>query len=207
VKLGVYDLIAGALTRSGLLTGRGNRWTYERVTALRSTYHIPCFGADRCTREGWMNLTRAAAFLGISPASRVHLTIDAQRLLRTHLEAIGHHAQALDRRLALVILEGVTARASCIARYLHVALRGKERKRFCVLPLPKLESLDGAVSPKRGIPAAERLGSGIELVVNGSLNPLGELHDKEVVSLLRVLRRDDFRAYGLAGGLNRGAFG
>ena len=32
------DLIAGILNRNGLLTGNGNRWTRERVTAMRSSY-------------------------------------------------------------------------------------------------------------------------------------------------------------------------
>src|SRR5262249_52283169 len=35
------DLIAGILNRNGMLTGRGNRWTRERVTALRSHHRIP----------------------------------------------------------------------------------------------------------------------------------------------------------------------
>jgi hypothetical protein len=35
------DLIAGILNRNGLLTGNGNRWTRERVTALRSHHKIP----------------------------------------------------------------------------------------------------------------------------------------------------------------------
>ena len=37
------DLIAGILNRNGHLTGRGNRWTRERVTALRSHHRIPCY--------------------------------------------------------------------------------------------------------------------------------------------------------------------
>jgi hypothetical protein len=32
------DVLASTLNRNGLLTGRGNRWTRERVTAFR-TYH------------------------------------------------------------------------------------------------------------------------------------------------------------------------
>jgi hypothetical protein len=35
------DLIAGILTRNGLVTGHGNRWTRERVTSLRSHHSIP----------------------------------------------------------------------------------------------------------------------------------------------------------------------
>jgi hypothetical protein len=37
------DLIAGLLNRNGLKTGNGNRWTRERVTSMRSYYHIPVF--------------------------------------------------------------------------------------------------------------------------------------------------------------------
>jgi DNA invertase Pin-like site-specific DNA recombinase len=58
--------IAGILTRSGLQTGRGNRWIKERVTSLRSHYDIPRHTAERQKAEGWMNLTQAAEFLQIS---------------------------------------------------------------------------------------------------------------------------------------------
>ncbi len=61
------EVIAGVLNRNGLLTGRGNRWTQERVTSLRSHHAIPCFDADKCEAEGWMNLTEAAKTLGVSP--------------------------------------------------------------------------------------------------------------------------------------------
>ncbi len=60
------DLLAIALNRSGLLTGHGNRWTWERVTALRTHYAIPCYDRNRRESEGWMNLTEAASVLGIS---------------------------------------------------------------------------------------------------------------------------------------------
>ena len=61
------NVIAGVLNRNALLTGRGNRWTRERVTALRSHHKIPCYDADRCGQEGWMNLTHAARFLKLNP--------------------------------------------------------------------------------------------------------------------------------------------
>lgn len=61
------QVIAGTLNRNALKTGRGNRWTQERVTALRSHHKIPCYSADRCKEEGWMNLTQAARFVGVSP--------------------------------------------------------------------------------------------------------------------------------------------
>jgi len=37
------ELIAGILNRNKLTTGHGNRWTRERVTALRSHYKIPVY--------------------------------------------------------------------------------------------------------------------------------------------------------------------
>jgi hypothetical protein len=63
------DLIASALNRNHMPTGRGNRWTRERVTSLRSHHKIPRFTAEQSAAEGWMNQTQAAAFLGISPGA------------------------------------------------------------------------------------------------------------------------------------------
>jgi hypothetical protein len=61
------DLLANVLNRNGLLTGRGNRWTRERVVSLRTHHDIPCYDRDRRESEGWMNLKEAARVLGISP--------------------------------------------------------------------------------------------------------------------------------------------
>lgn len=61
------ERIAGYLNRNGLRTGRGNRWTKERVTSLRSKRKIPRYTAERQQAGGWMNLTQAAAHLGVSP--------------------------------------------------------------------------------------------------------------------------------------------
>jgi hypothetical protein len=66
---GIRSLVAGCgftLTRSGLQTGRGNRWTKERVTSLRSYNEIPKYMVERRQAEGWMNLTEAAGFLCIN---------------------------------------------------------------------------------------------------------------------------------------------
>ena len=60
------ETIAGILTRSGLMTGMGNRWTRERVTSLRSHHGIPAYNADRCKTEGWLTLTAAAHHLQVS---------------------------------------------------------------------------------------------------------------------------------------------
>ena len=58
--------IASFLNRNGLLTGRGNRWTQERVTALRSHHGIACYRADQRDSQPWMNLTEAARQLRMS---------------------------------------------------------------------------------------------------------------------------------------------
>jgi hypothetical protein len=61
------DLIAGILNRNKLTTGHGNRWTRERVTALRSHHRIPVYRPTADGLEPWLNLTKAAEFLGVSP--------------------------------------------------------------------------------------------------------------------------------------------
>jgi DNA invertase Pin-like site-specific DNA recombinase len=61
------EMIAAYLNRNGLRTGRGNRWTKERVTSLRSHRKIPRHTPERQEAGGWMNLTRAAEHLGVGP--------------------------------------------------------------------------------------------------------------------------------------------
>src|ERR1700738_4463654 len=61
------NLIAGLLNRNGLKTGNGNRWTRERVTSLRSRYHIPALKAADDGIAPWLNLGNAAKLLKIAP--------------------------------------------------------------------------------------------------------------------------------------------
>jgi DNA invertase Pin-like site-specific DNA recombinase len=77
------DLIAGILNRNGHKTGRGNRWTRERVAALRSYHQIARHDPDRKKSEGWMNLTEAAAFLKVSPRT-VRLAVEAGKIAAEH---------------------------------------------------------------------------------------------------------------------------
>jgi len=77
------DFIAGVLNRNGQKTGRGNRWTRERVNALRSHHRIARYDPDRKKSEGWMNLTEAAAFLGVSPRT-VRLAVEAGTIAAEH---------------------------------------------------------------------------------------------------------------------------
>ena len=83
VRICSDELIAGVLNRNGGKTGRGNRWTKERVTALRSHHHIPKFDPSRKETEGWMNLTEAASFLGVSPRT-TRLAVEAGSLRAEH---------------------------------------------------------------------------------------------------------------------------
>lgn len=81
--VGSDDLIAGVLSRNGVLTGRGNRWTRERVTALRSHHHIACYSTERRSKEGWMNLTEACKLLGIS-AQTLRLAVERGEISAQH---------------------------------------------------------------------------------------------------------------------------
>jgi DNA invertase Pin-like site-specific DNA recombinase len=60
------ETIAGVLNRNALLTGRGNRWTLERVISLRSSHDIPRYCTDLQRANGWMKLGEAAAYAGVS---------------------------------------------------------------------------------------------------------------------------------------------
>jgi DNA invertase Pin-like site-specific DNA recombinase len=66
VQIANDDLIAGILNRNGLLTGHGNRWTRERVTALRSHHKIPVFRTAMDGLEPWLNLSKAARYIGVA---------------------------------------------------------------------------------------------------------------------------------------------
>jgi len=58
--------IASFLNRNGMLTGRGNRWTQERVTALRSHHGIGRYVPEQRDQQPWLNLTEAAHMLAVS---------------------------------------------------------------------------------------------------------------------------------------------
>jgi len=61
------DVITGVLNKNGLKTGRGNRWTQERVAALRKRNQIPRHSAEAKRSEGWMTLKEAAQQVGVRP--------------------------------------------------------------------------------------------------------------------------------------------
>jgi len=66
VHIGTDANIAGWLNRAGLQTGRGNRWTQERVASFRSKRGVPVFNGKSEEASNWFNLHAASEFLGIS---------------------------------------------------------------------------------------------------------------------------------------------
>jgi hypothetical protein len=101
------DVIAGVLNRNELRTGRGNRWTRERVVSLRAWNEIPCFSRERCGQEGWLKLNEAAAALGVSPRT-VRLAVERGEIAGEHPLPDGPwiiNRQALESQAARDLVE------------------------------------------------------------------------------------------------------
>jgi DNA invertase Pin-like site-specific DNA recombinase len=75
--------IAGVLNRNGLRTGRGNRFTKERVTSLRNYHGITIFCPEKKQENGWMTLNEAADYLGVS-ARTLRLAVEAGKVSGSH---------------------------------------------------------------------------------------------------------------------------
>jgi hypothetical protein len=106
------DLLAHVLNRNGLLTGRGNRWTRERVVSLRGHHDIACYDRVRRATEGWMNLNEAARFLGISPRT-LRLAVERGEIDAAHPLADGpwvFQRQALETAAAAALVARVRDR-------------------------------------------------------------------------------------------------
>lgn len=100
-------VIAGVLNRNGLRTGRGNRWTRERVTSLRSYHKIPCHCQETQRREGWMNLTQAARSLKVAPRT-LRLAVERGEIEAEHPVPDGpwiFNRQALKTDAAIQLVE------------------------------------------------------------------------------------------------------
>ena len=105
-------LIANILNRNGLLTGRGNRWTQERVTALRSHHTIPCYHADQRDSQPWMNLTETAKHLGMS-ARTLRLAVERGEIQAEHPLADGpwvFNRETLHTAASATLVERVKSR-------------------------------------------------------------------------------------------------
>src|SRR5215831_17016797 len=107
VRICSDETIAGVLTRSGLVTGMGNRWTRERVTSLRSHHGIPAYSDDRCKAEGWLTLTEAAHQMQVSGLT-LRLAIERGEIEAEHPLANGPwviHRRALETEQAVRFVE------------------------------------------------------------------------------------------------------
>jgi hypothetical protein len=121
------EVIAGVLNRNGLKTGRGNRWTRERVVTLRNWHEIPCHCRERSQEEGWLNLSEAAAVLGVSPRT-LRLAVERGEIVGEHPLPDG--PWIINRR------ELQTSSAQRLAR------RAQNRLRTPAKPDPQQRSLD-----------------------------------------------------------------
>lgn len=77
------DIITGILNRNGLVTGHGNRWTRERVAALRSHHRIPVYKPAEDGHEPWLNLSKAARLLHVAPKT-LRLAAEAGEIEAIH---------------------------------------------------------------------------------------------------------------------------
>ena len=120
------DLIASALNRNNIRTGQGNRWTRERVASLRVKQGIPA-QSRQSPEEGWMNLTQAAEFLGISPRT-LRLAVERGEIEGEH--PLGDGPWLLNRKN----LETENART--------VVERAKRRSPKAAIPSPGQQTLE-----------------------------------------------------------------
>lgn len=67
-RLNVKSAIRGIrwLNRGGLRTGRGNRWTKERVASFRNKRDIPRYDPEQPPHTDWLTLMAAAKELGVT---------------------------------------------------------------------------------------------------------------------------------------------
>ena len=120
------DVIAGVLNRNGLKTGHGNRFTRERVTALRSHHRIPVFRAGEEDAEPWLNLSQAAALVGVA-ARTLRLAAERGEVDAKHPLADGPWV------FSRAALEGSAARA--------LAQQAASRAKHPTVPDPAQQSL------------------------------------------------------------------
>ena len=120
------DLIAGMLNRNKLVTGNGHRWTRERVTSLRSHHKIPVFRPAEDGVEPWLNLTKAAAYLGVS-AKTLRLATESATIEGLHPLPDGPWI------FSRATLDGSEART--------LAERARQRAKHPTGPYPNQESL------------------------------------------------------------------
>jgi hypothetical protein len=124
-------VIAGVLNRNGLKTGHGNRFTRERVTALRSHHRIPVFRAGQEGAEPWLNLSQAAALVGVA-ARTLRLAAERGEIDAKHPLADGPWV------FSRAALEGSAARA--------LAQQAASRAKHPTVPDPAQQSFLASIT-------------------------------------------------------------
>jgi hypothetical protein len=71
-------IVAAVLNRNGLLTAHGHRWSRTAIVSLRNKRGIAVHSSERQQAAGWMNLTEAAARLGVSPKTLRRVVEDGE---------------------------------------------------------------------------------------------------------------------------------
>lgn len=97
------DLIASILNRNGLVTGHGNRWTRERVTAHRSHHKIPDAVLDLGLGSG-DRLMRLRQFLYVVYSGAQRIVIALRRLDPEHVQ---DHLRILGIVLVPTVVQGL----------------------------------------------------------------------------------------------------
>jgi DNA invertase Pin-like site-specific DNA recombinase len=126
VRASTDDVIAGVLNRNGLRTGNGNRWTRERVCALRGYRGIAVFRPAPDGIEPWLNLTNASELLGLAPRT-LRLAAEAGDIDSLHPLPDGPW---LFKRTDL---EGAAGES--------LAARAKNRREYAAVPSPNQQNL------------------------------------------------------------------
>jgi hypothetical protein len=89
------EVIASCLNRSRVRTAKGNRWTRERVTSLRSTHDIPRHSEEGQREGGWLTLSQAAAYVDVASAT-LRRTVEAGSISAMH--PVSHGPWIFQRR-------------------------------------------------------------------------------------------------------------
>jgi DNA invertase Pin-like site-specific DNA recombinase len=114
VRIGKDDFITGILNKNGLVTGKGNRWTQERVRALRIRNQISAYSNEVRLREGWMTLKDASAHLNIS-ASALRRIAEQNKIPSEHPLSNGpwiFRRKDLDRPSTFSLIERIRVRGA-----------------------------------------------------------------------------------------------
>ncbi|KMZ13822.1 hypothetical protein BHUM_01990c [Candidatus Burkholderia humilis] len=106
------NMIAGVFNRQGMRTVHGNFWSRSLITSLRHHHDVACYNAQCRESEGGMNLSQAAACLGITNRA-LRLAIERGEVKAERLIACGPwilNRQDLETEAVVRFAESVRSR-------------------------------------------------------------------------------------------------